>query len=48
MFTGIDVDYAELVVGVRPTGTEWTAVNDADRVHDFVERIRAHAVPPGS
>ena len=43
MFIAILVAKAELVVGVRPTGTEWTAVNDADGVHDFVERSRARS-----
>ena len=41
MFIGIDVAKAELVVGVRPTGTGWTAVNDAQGVHTVVARIRA-------
>ena len=41
MFIGIDVAKAELVVGVRPTGTGWTAVNDAQGVHNVVARIRA-------
>jgi len=41
MFVGIDVAKAELVVGVRPTGTGWTAVNDAQGVRDLVTRIQA-------
>jgi len=36
MFIGIDVAKAELVVGVRPTGTGWTAVNDDQGVRDLV------------
>lgn len=41
MFIGIDVAKAELVVGVRPTGTGWTTTNDAQGVHEVVERLRA-------
>ena len=41
MFIGIDVAKAELVVGVRPTGTGWTAVNDDHGVRDLVTRIQA-------
>ena len=41
MFIGIDVAKAELVVGVRPTGTGWTAVHAAQGVRDLVARIRA-------
>ena len=41
MFLGIDVAKAEPVVGVRPTGTGWTAVNAAQGVHDRVARSRA-------
>ena len=41
MFIGIDVAKAELVVGVRPTGTGWTAVNDDQGVRDLVTRIQA-------
>jgi transposase len=43
MFVGIDVAKAELVVGVRPTGTGWTSTNDASGVRDVVDRIRALA-----
>ncbi len=43
MFVGIDVAKAELVVGLRPTGTGWAAANDARGVHDVVERLRALA-----
>jgi len=41
MFVGIDVAKAELVVGVRPTGKGWTAVNDDQGVRDLVTRIQA-------
>ena len=41
MFIGIDVAKAELVVGVRPTGSGWTAANDAAGVRDLVDRLRA-------
>jgi transposase len=41
MFIGIDVAKAELVVGVRPTGTGWTAVNDDQGVRALVTRIQA-------
>jgi len=41
MVVGIDVAKAELVVGVRPTGTGWTAVNDDQGVRDLVTRIQA-------
>jgi len=37
MFVGIDVAKAEMVVGVRPTGTGWTAMG----VRDFVTRMQA-------
>ncbi len=43
MFVGIDVAKAELVVGVRPSGTGWTSTNDACGVHDVVARLRALA-----
>ena len=43
MFIGIDVAKAELVVGVRPTGTGWTAVNADQGVRDLVTRIEALA-----
>jgi transposase len=43
MFVGIDVAKAEVVVGVRPTGTGWTATNDARGVHELVERLRVLA-----
>jgi len=41
MGVGIDVAKAELVVGVRPTGTGWTAVNDDHGVRDLVTRMQA-------
>ena len=41
MFIGIDVAKAELVVGVRPNGTGWTAVNDDQGVRDLVTRMQA-------
>ena len=41
MFIGIDVAKAELVVGVRPTGSGWTATNDATGVRDLVDRLQA-------
>jgi transposase len=41
MFIGIDVAKAELVVGVRPTGSGWTAVNDAAGVRDVIARLQA-------
>jgi transposase len=40
MFVGIDVAKAELVVGVRPTGTGWTATNDAKGVQELADRLR--------
>ena len=43
MFVGIDVAKAELVVGVRPTGTGWTTTNDAQGVRALAERLRAFA-----
>ena len=43
MFVGIDVAKAELVVGVRPAGTGWTAANDATGVRELVDRLRALA-----
>ena len=41
MFIGIDVAKAEPVVGVRPTGTGWTAVHDDHGVRDLVTRMQA-------
>jgi len=41
MFVGIDVAKAELVSGVRPTGTGWTAVNDDQRVRELVTQMQA-------
>ena len=40
MFIGIDVAKAELVVGVRPTGTGWTVGNDDAGVRDLVTRLQ--------
>ncbi len=43
MFVGIDVAKAELVVGVRPTGTGWTATNDVKGVAALVDQLRGLA-----
>jgi transposase len=43
MFVGIDVAKGELVVGVRPTGTGWTATNDVKGVAALVDQLRGLA-----
>ena len=40
MFVGIDVAKAELVVGVRPSGEQWTVANDERGVRTLAERLR--------
>lgn len=40
MFVGIDVAKAELVIGVRPSGEQWTVANDERGVRTLAERLR--------
>ena len=40
-YVGIDVAKAELVIAEYPSGTPWTAANDAPAIRGVVDRVRA-------